>query len=153
RAAIGRGGSAALLIYRWRGRYRQIPRYLYHQGRLKDGLYILLLTGASGNAAALSGGVTLYIVTNIAFEGRAATAKNVLEEEKLRWKNIIMLIVDEISQVGGLILVARPESLAKYLVVYRLFLQFTTVVILYEQVRAAGCPRLRGFLRRLRNGE
>jgi len=36
---------------------------------------------------------------------------------------------------------------------HKLFLWFTTVVILREQVRAAGCPRLRGFLRRLRNGE
>ncbi|EAQ93012.1 predicted protein [Chaetomium globosum CBS 148.51] len=47
----------------------------------------------------------------------------------------------------------RPESLAKHLAAHRLFLQFTTVVILQEQVRAAGCPRLRGFLGRLRNGE
>ncbi|EAQ87477.1 predicted protein [Chaetomium globosum CBS 148.51] len=47
----------------------------------------------------------------------------------------------------------RPESLPKHLAAHRLFLQFTTVVILQEQVRAAGCPRLRGFLGRLRNGE
>jgi ATP-dependent DNA helicase PIF1 len=43
--------------------------------------------------------------------------------------------------------------LAKHLAAHKLFLQFTSVVILREQVRAAGCPRLRGFLRRLRNGE
>ena len=43
--------------------------------------------------------------------------------------------------------------MAKHLAAHRLFLQFTTVVILQEQVRAAGCPRLRGFLGRLRNGE
>jgi hypothetical protein len=171
--------------------------------RLKDGLHTLLLTGASGNAAALIGGVTLYSAANIGFEGRAATTKNVSEEEKLRWKNMIMLIVDEISQVGGLTLAAvdsrlrqyrddqhrpfggipivmffgdffqfdpvrqsslllpeprdggarRPEGLAKHLAAHKLFLQFTNVVILREQVRAAGCPRLRGFLRRLRNGE
>lgn len=116
---------------------------------------------------------------------------------------MIVLIVDEISQVGGLTLAAvnsrlrqyrddqyrpfggipilmlfgdffefnpvlqaslllpmlrhrggqKPESLAKHLAAHKLFLQFTTVVILREQVRAAGCPRLRGFLRRLRNGE
>ncbi|EAQ88598.1 predicted protein [Chaetomium globosum CBS 148.51] len=47
----------------------------------------------------------------------------------------------------------RPESLAKHLAAHRLFRQFTTVVILQEQVRAAGCPRLRGFLGRLRNGD
>ncbi|KAL2125746.1 hypothetical protein VTI74DRAFT_2875 [Chaetomium olivicolor] len=47
----------------------------------------------------------------------------------------------------------RPESLAKHLAAYKLFFQCTTVVILREQVRAAGCPRLQGFLRRLRNGE
>jgi hypothetical protein len=171
--------------------------------RLKDGLHTLLLTGASGNAAALIGGVTLHSAANIPFEGRAATTKNVSEEEKLRWKNMTMLIVDEISQVGGLTLAAvdsrlrqyrddqhrpfggipivmffgdffqfdpvrqtslllleprdggarRPESSAKHLAAHKLFLQFTTVVILREQVRAAGCPRLRGFLRRLRNGE
>jgi hypothetical protein len=127
----------------------------------------------------------------------------VSKEEKLRWKNMVMLIVDEISQVGGLTLAAldgrlrqyrddqhrpfggipmvmffgdffqfdpvlqtslllprprdrsgqRPESSAKHLAAHKLFLQFTNVVILREQVRAAGCPRLRGFLRRLRNGE
>jgi hypothetical protein len=37
--------------------------------------------------------------------------------------------------------------------VHKLFLQFTNVVILRKQVRAAGYPRLRGFLQRLRNGE
>jgi hypothetical protein len=171
--------------------------------RIKGGLHTLLLTGASGNAAVLIGGVTLHSAANIPFEGRAATTKNVSEEEKLRWKNMTMLIVDEISQVGGLTLAAvdsrlrqyrddqhlpfggipmvmffgdffqfdpvlqtslmlpmprdgkgqRPERLAQHLAVHKLFLQFTTVVILREQVRAAGCPRLRGFLQRLRNGE
>jgi hypothetical protein len=171
--------------------------------RLKDGPHTLLLTGASGNAAALIGGVTLHSATNIGFEDRAAKTKNIPEEEKLRWKNMIMLIVDEISQVGGLTLAAvdsrlrqyrddphrpfggipmvmffgdffqfdpvlqtslllpepreggarKPESSAKHLAAHKLFLQFTNVVILCEQVRAAGCPRLRGFLRRLRNGE
>ncbi|EAQ84297.1 predicted protein [Chaetomium globosum CBS 148.51] len=121
----------------------------------------------------------------------------------LDWKNMIMLVIDEISQVGGLTLAAvdsrlkqyrddhhrpfggipmvmffgdffqfdpvlqtslllptprdpggqRPDSSAKHLAAHKLFLQFTNVVILREQVRAAGCPRLRGFLRRLRSGE
>ncbi|KAK4118192.1 hypothetical protein N657DRAFT_716165 [Parathielavia appendiculata] len=47
----------------------------------------------------------------------------------------------------------RPESLERHLAAHKVFLQFTSVVILREQVRAAGCPKLRGFLRRLRNGE
>ena len=115
-----------------------------------------------------------------------------------------MLIVDEISQVGGLTLASvdsrlrlyrddphrpfggipiviffgdffqfdpvmqtslllplprdhgrqKPESLAKHLAAHKQqFLQFTNIVMLREQVRAGGCPRLRGFLRRLRNGE
>ncbi len=170
--------------------------------RLKDGLHTLLLTGASGNAAALIGGLTLHSATNIGFEGKSETTRPISEEEKLRWKNMTMLIIDEISQVGGLTLEAvdsrlsqyrddphRPfggmpmvmffgdffqfdpvlqtslllpaprdrgrqkKSLAKHLAAHKLFLQFRTVVILREQVRAAGCPRLRGFLRRLRNGE
>ncbi len=171
--------------------------------RLKDELHTLLLTGASGNAAALIGGVTLHSAVNIGFEGRAGITKNISEEEKLRWKNMTMLIIDEISQVGGLTLAAvdsrlrvyredphrpfggipmvmffgdffqfdpvlqtslllptpkdrsgqRPESLAKHLAAHKLFLQFKNVVILREQVRAAGCSRLRGFLRRLRDGE
>ncbi|KAK4118967.1 hypothetical protein N657DRAFT_550072, partial [Parathielavia appendiculata] len=33
--------------------------------RLKDGLHTLILTGASGNAAALIGGVTLHSAANI----------------------------------------------------------------------------------------
>jgi hypothetical protein len=171
--------------------------------RLKDGLHTLLLTGASGNAAALIGGVTLHSASNIGFDGKNETTRNISEEEKLRWKNKNMLIVDEISQVGGLTLASvdrrlrmyrddacrpfggipiviffgdffqfdpvmqtslllpvpkdhdrqRPESLAKHLAAHKLFLQFTTIVILREQVRTAGCARLRGFLRRLRNGQ
>jgi hypothetical protein len=131
------------------------------------------------------------------------TRRTISEEEKLLWKNMTMLIVDEISQVGGLTLAAvdsrlrqyrddqhrafggilivmffgdffqfdpvrqtslllpeprdggarRPESLAKHLAAHKLFLQYSNVVILREQVRAAGCQRLRGFLQRLRNGE
>lgn len=65
--------------------------------RLKGGLYTLFLTGASGNAAALIGGVTLHSATNIGFEGKNETVRNISEEEKLRWKNKIMLVVDEIS--------------------------------------------------------
>ena len=171
--------------------------------RLTLGAHALLLTGASGNAAALIGGVTLHSASNIGFEDRIGAAKNISEEEKLRWKNKVMLIVDEISQVGGLTLAAvdnrlrqyrddmhrpfggipiviffgdffqfdpvkqtslllpaprnssgqRPESLVKHITAHKLFLQFTTVVILREQVRTAGCARLRGFLRRLRDGQ
>jgi ATP-dependent DNA helicase PIF1 len=47
----------------------------------------------------------------------------------------------------------KPKSLADHLAAYKLFLQFTTVVILRGQVRATGCPRLRGFPCRLRNGK
>ncbi|EAQ83063.1 hypothetical protein CHGG_10881 [Chaetomium globosum CBS 148.51] len=79
--------------------------------RLKDGLHTLLLTGASGNAAALIGGVTLHSAMNIGFEGKNEVARNVSEEEKLRWKNMVMLIVDEISQVGGLTLAAVDNRL------------------------------------------
>jgi ATP-dependent DNA helicase PIF1 len=66
---------------------------------------------------------------------------------------------DPVLQTSLLLLVPRdrdgqkPESLTKHLVAHKLFLQFTDVVILREQVRAAGCPRLRGFLHRLRSGE
>lgn len=51
---------------------------------LKGGLYTLLLTGASGNAAALIGGVTLHSAANIEFEGKNKTIRTILEEEKLR---------------------------------------------------------------------
>ena len=47
----------------------------------------------------------------------------------------------------------KLESLSKHLGAHKLFLRFTTVVILREQVRTAGCGRLRGFLRRLRDGQ
>ncbi|KAL6406058.1 hypothetical protein AUP68_10619 [Ilyonectria robusta] len=171
--------------------------------RLKGGLHTLLVTGASRNAAALIGGVTLHSASNIGFNDRTETTRNISEEEKLRWKNKVMLIVDEISQVGGLtlasvdsrlrlyrddahrsfggipiviffgdffqfepvrqtsLLLPEPrehnrqslESLTKHVAAHKLFLQFTTVVMLREQVRTAGCARLRGFLRRLRSGQ
>jgi len=72
--------------------------------RLKDGLYTLLLIGVSGNAAALIGGVTLHLVANIGFKSINGTIRNILEEEKLHWKSKIILIINEISQVGGLTL-------------------------------------------------
>ncbi|KAK4097206.1 hypothetical protein N658DRAFT_569463 [Parathielavia hyrcaniae] len=59
------------------------------------------------------------------------------------------LLLPEPSNRSG----QRRESSAKHLAAHKLFLQFKTVVILREQVLTAGCPRLRGFLRRLRNGE
>ncbi|EOO00579.1 hypothetical protein UCRPA7_3931 [Phaeoacremonium minimum UCRPA7] len=170
--------------------------------RLKDSLHTLLLTGASGNAAALIGGVTLHSACNLGFEGRNEALRSISEEEKLRWKNVVFLVVDEISQVGGLTFASvdsrlrlyrddahrpfggvpivilcgdffqfdpvrqtslllpqpkdpgrqRPETLAKHLAAYKLFLQFSHVVILREQVRAARYARLRGFLQRLREG-
>ncbi|KAK8093142.1 uncharacterized protein PG998_014543 [Apiospora kogelbergensis] len=172
--------------------------------RLKEAEHALLLTGASGNAAALIGGVTLHSATGIGFEGNSEAGRRVSEEEKLRWKSKVMLVVDEISQVGGLTLASvdnrmqqyrddarrpfggipivvlfgdfyqfdpvqqtslllprprgysdrsNPESVAKHLAAHKLFLQFRSVVMLKEQVRASGCARLRGFLGRLRRGE
>ncbi len=82
--------------------------------RLKDGLHTLLLTGASDNAAALIGGVTLHSAANIGFEDSAGTMKNISEEEKMRWKNMTKLIIDEISQVGGLTLAAVDSRLKLY---------------------------------------
>jgi hypothetical protein len=58
--------------------------------------------------------VTLHSAANVPFEGRAATTKNISEEEKLRWKNMTMLIIDEISQVGGLTLAAVDSRLRRY---------------------------------------
>ncbi|KAK8118347.1 uncharacterized protein PG998_002973 [Apiospora kogelbergensis] len=172
--------------------------------RLKEAQQTLLLTGASGNAAALVGGVTLHSAANIGFEGSSEGPRGISEEEKLRWKSKVILAVDEISQVGGLTLASvdnrlrryrddaqrpfggipivllfgdfyqfdpvqqtslllpkprghtnsgRPDSAAKHLMAHKLFLQFRNVVMLREQVRAAGCAKLRGFLQRLRHGE
>ncbi|KAK7928542.1 hypothetical protein PG985_005540 [Apiospora marii] len=162
-----------------------------------------LLTGASGNAAALIGGVTLHSAANIGFEGSNDAPRRLSEEEKLRWKSKVMLIMDEISQVGGLTLAAvdsrlrqypadsrrpfggipiviffgdfyqfepvqqtslllprprrhsnaNPYSQGKHLMAHKIFVQFRSVVMLRDQVRAAGCPKLRGFLQRLRSGE
>ncbi|KAH6959603.1 hypothetical protein BKA56DRAFT_501346 [Ilyonectria sp. MPI-CAGE-AT-0026] len=81
--------------------------------RLKGGLHTLLLTGASGNAAALIGGVTLHSASNIGFEDKIKITRNISEEKKLRWKNKTMLIVDEISQVGGLTLASVDRRLIR----------------------------------------
>ena len=48
---------------------------------------------------------------------------------------------------------ANPDNVAEHLTAHKLFLQFRSVVMLCEQVRAAGCSKLRSFLRRLRQGE
>lgn len=59
--------------------------------RLKDSLHSLVLTGVSGNAAALIAGVTLHSALNIAFQGRTDVIKNISEEEKMRRKDKVML--------------------------------------------------------------
>ncbi|KAK8121490.1 Helitron helicase-like domain at N-terminus-domain-containing protein [Apiospora kogelbergensis] len=89
---------------------RAIQDMFRRKGRQRD----LLLTGASSNAAALIGGVTLHSAANIGFEGRKDAARRISEEEKLRWKSKVMLIVDEISQVGGLTLAAVDSRLRQY---------------------------------------
>jgi len=60
--------------------------------------------------AGFSHTVTLHSATNVGFDGKNEAARIVLKE-KLRWKNITMLIVDEISQVGGLVLAAEDGRL------------------------------------------
>jgi len=65
--------------------------------------------------------------------------------------------------VGGLSLITignkaeavqvKSQSLQNHLRGYNIFQKFTKVVILRQQVRAAKCPILLGFLSRLRNGE
>lgn len=171
--------------------------------RLKDGLDTMLLTGANGNAAALIGGVTIHSAVGFGFGGIKGGARLLSEERKLQWKKKIVVVIDEISQVGGELFLevdnrlrayrddrSRPfggipivllmgdffqfepvrdtslllprrkhsrgdkvEADAKQLQAHKLFLQFNVVVILREQVRAGRCPRLRGFLQRLRRGE
>ncbi|KNB04789.1 hypothetical protein FOXG_19407 [Fusarium oxysporum f. sp. lycopersici 4287] len=66
------------------------------------------------NAAALIGGVTLHSACNIGFEDKTEITRNISEEEKLRWKSKTMLIVDEISQVGGLTLASVDSRLRLY---------------------------------------
>ncbi|KAK3350299.1 hypothetical protein B0T25DRAFT_592226 [Lasiosphaeria hispida] len=82
--------------------------------RLKGSLHILLLMGASRNTAMLIGRVMLHSAVNIGFEGKNETVRTILEEEKLYWKNKMMLVVDEISQVGGLILASVDSCLRVY---------------------------------------
>ncbi|KAL2127504.1 hypothetical protein VTI74DRAFT_10627 [Chaetomium olivicolor] len=78
-------------------RKSHVIRAIKDMFRLQDGLHMLLLTDASGNAAALIGGAMLHSAANIGFEDRVAKTKDISEQERLRWKSIIMLIVDEIS--------------------------------------------------------
>ena len=52
--------------------------------RQKDALHTVLVTAASGNAAALVGGVTLHSATGLGFEGELAAPRAVPERVKLR---------------------------------------------------------------------
>jgi len=51
--------------------------------RLKDVLHILFVTGASGNAAALIGGVTLHLAVNIGFKGENGAIRTISEDKRL----------------------------------------------------------------------
>jgi len=55
----------------------------------------------------------LHSASSIGFDGNE-TARNISEDEKLRLKNKTMLIVDEISQVGGLTLASVDSRLGLY---------------------------------------
>ncbi|KAK7920709.1 PIF1-like helicase domain-containing protein [Apiospora marii] len=82
--------------------------------RLKRIQHTLLLTGASGNAAALIGGVTIHSAANIGFGNDSGPPRRISEEEKLRWKSKVMLVIDEVNQVGGLTLAAVDSRLRQY---------------------------------------
>ncbi|KAK3358124.1 hypothetical protein B0T25DRAFT_590134 [Lasiosphaeria hispida] len=47
----------------------------------------------------------------------------------------------------------KPESLARYIIAHKLFLQFTTIIILQEQVHTTSYKRLQGFLYHLCNSK
>ncbi|EAQ88761.1 hypothetical protein CHGG_05380 [Chaetomium globosum CBS 148.51] len=120
--------------------------------RLKDGLHTLLLTGASGNAAALIGGVTLHSAANIAQVGGLTLAavdsrlKQYTDDQHRPFGGIPMVMFfgdffqfDPVLQTSLLLPTPRdpggqrPDSSAKHLAAHKLFLQFTNVVILREQ--------------------
>ncbi len=70
--------------------------------RLKGKLYILFLTNANRNTVIFIGGMIFYSAYNIGFEGKSGIIRIISEEEKLRWKYKVILIVDEINQINKL---------------------------------------------------
>ena len=75
--------------------------------RLKDQDHLVLITASSGSAAAKIGGVTIHSACKLGVDdsgrrvGRSNAADNVSEETRWRWKQKLVLVIDEVSMIGG----------------------------------------------------
>ncbi|KAF6802858.1 hypothetical protein CPLU01_16138, partial [Colletotrichum plurivorum] len=177
-----------------------------------DQSHRLLVTATSGTAAASIDGITIHSACHLSqnknrrqpttldsFGATAAQMSRMDGEVKAEWRNRWLLVIDEVSMLGGATLstinssirrfrdsdddfggipvvifcgdfhqfrpvtersiilpsdpLMTPESRHKHDEAHTLWLRFTTVIILVEQVRAAADIRLQQLLQRIRAGQ
>ncbi|PVH90925.1 hypothetical protein DM02DRAFT_647465 [Periconia macrospinosa] len=139
----------------------------------------LLVTATSGTAAARINGITIHSACNFSKDVSRTgyrkdidgiTSSNLADvyvdgETRMRWREKYLLIIDEFRPVQerSILLPStafpwdeektfRAEQRHQHDRAHALWNKFTTVVILKEQVRAAGDPRLQRLLTRIRKG-
>jgi hypothetical protein len=75
--------------------------------RLKDQTSLILITGSSGSAAAKIGGITIHSACGLQVDENGSRLqqskgnRNPSEEIRWRWRQKIILVIDEISMIGG----------------------------------------------------
>ncbi|XP_044718018.1 PIF1-like helicase domain-containing protein [Hirsutella rhossiliensis] len=135
--------------------------------------HLLQITGTSGSSAAHIGGTTIHSACGLdSHRDPNKPPPPFSEAKKWIWKQKLVLVIDEVSMLGG----ATLHNVSRHLQALRdcpdepfggmpvvllmgdfyqfapLWHLFKTVVLLEDQVRARNDPQLRALLDRVRNG-
>jgi PIF1-like helicase len=71
--------------------------------RLRDEAHLVIITASSGSAASKVEGITIHSACKLSVDdsGRRLNKNNISQEYRWRWKQKLVLIIDEISMIGG----------------------------------------------------
>ncbi|XP_044715996.1 AAA domain-containing protein [Hirsutella rhossiliensis] len=120
----------------------------------------LLITATSGTAAAQINGITIHRLRDLDGVRLTKRAERFIHgQSRMDWQEKDVLVIDERSIVLPSAAISwdvdnsfKAEQRHQHDKAHALWKRFTTVVMLNEQMRAAGDPELQGLLKRIRQG-